>query len=169
MSTSNMDNFGVHFTGKNYSSWEFQFRLFVIGKELWGHIDGSKPAPKESSKLAEWQVKDSRVMTWILGSIDQSLVPNLRPYKTAKDMWGYLKKVYNQDNTAKRFQLEYDLARYSQGDLSIQDFYSGFQNLWAEYVDMIYVQIPPESLVVVENMHAQSKRDQFLMKLQLYY
>ena len=63
-------------------------------------------------------------MTWILASVDQ--VFNLRSYKTAKDMWEYLKKVYNQDNTAGRFQLDYDIANYSQGNLSIQDYFSGF-------------------------------------------
>ena len=56
MSTSNVDVFGVHFTGKNYSTWEFQFCIFVMGKELWGHINGSNPAPTEPTKLAQWQV-----------------------------------------------------------------------------------------------------------------
>ncbi|KDO39077.1 hypothetical protein CISIN_1g045690mg [Citrus sinensis] len=108
-------------------------------------------------------------MTWIMGSVDQSLVLNLKPYKTAKDMWEYLKKVYNQDNTAKCFHLEYEIARYSQGDLSIQNYLSGIQNLWAKYVDMIYVQVPIESLADVQGVHEQSKRDQFLMKLRPEY
>ena len=47
MSTSNVDVFGVRFTGKNYSTWEFQFRIFVMGKELGGHIDCSDLAPTE--------------------------------------------------------------------------------------------------------------------------
>ncbi|KAJ0091188.1 hypothetical protein Patl1_13201 [Pistacia atlantica] len=76
----------VKFTGKNYSGWEFQFHLFVMGKELWGHIDGSNKAPTDVSKLAQWQTKDARVMTWILGSVDPIIVLNLRPYKTAKSM-----------------------------------------------------------------------------------
>ncbi|KAH9780093.1 protein kinase domain-containing protein [Citrus sinensis] len=108
-------------------------------------------------------------MTWIMGSIDQSLILNLKLHKTAKDMWEYLKKVYNQDNTAKRSHLEYEIARYSQGNLSIQNYFSGFQNLWAEYVDMIYVQVPIESLADVQEVHEQSKRDQFLMKLRPKY
>jgi hypothetical protein len=57
------DSFGVRFTGKNYSAWEFQFRLFVMGKELWGQIDGSDPAPTEPKELAKWKVKDARVMS----------------------------------------------------------------------------------------------------------
>lgn len=129
MVTGNSESFGVKFMGKNYSTWEFQFRLFVMRKELWGHIDGSDLAPTEFSKLAQGKVKDARVMTWILGSVDQLIAFNLRPYKTIKSMWEYLKKVYNQDNNARRFQLEYEIASYTQGDLSIKDYFSGFQNL----------------------------------------
>ncbi|KAJ0077325.1 hypothetical protein Patl1_35954 [Pistacia atlantica] len=55
------DFIAVKFTSKNYSDWEFQFRLFVMGKELWGHIDGSNKAPTDVSKLAHWQTKDARV------------------------------------------------------------------------------------------------------------
>ena len=52
MPTSNVDAFGVHFIGKNYSTWEFKFRIIVMGKELWGHIDGSDPTPTKPTKLA---------------------------------------------------------------------------------------------------------------------
>eukprot|EP00258_Populus_trichocarpa_P033414 XP_024449433.1 uncharacterized protein LOC112326270 isoform X2 [Populus trichocarpa] len=51
----------VRFTGKNYSAWEFHFQVFVTGKELWGHVDGSDPAPTDSTKLLQWKVKDARV------------------------------------------------------------------------------------------------------------
>jgi hypothetical protein len=163
--SNNSDLFGVRFTGKNYSAWEFQFQVFVTGKELWGHVDGSDPAPTDATKLSLWKVKDARVMSWILGSVDPLIILNLRPYKTARTMWEYLKKVYYQDNNARRFQLENDISNYSQSNLSIQEYYSGFQNLWAEYTDIIYAQIPAESLSVIQKVHEQSKCDQFLMKL----
>lgn len=53
MSTNMSETFGVRFTGKNYSTGEFQFRLFVMGKELWDHIDGSDPAPTENIQLGQ--------------------------------------------------------------------------------------------------------------------
>jgi hypothetical protein len=28
---------------KNYSTWAFQFKIFVTGKELSGHVDGTNP------------------------------------------------------------------------------------------------------------------------------
>ena len=64
-----------------------------------------------------------------------------------------------------RFQLDHDIANYSQGNLSIQDYFSGFQRLWNEFVDMVYAKVLAESLSVVQEIHEQSKRDQFLMKL----
>ncbi|XP_049394911.1 uncharacterized protein LOC125859256 [Solanum stenotomum] len=165
MASYQFESFHVRFTRKNYSAWEFQFQLFVIGKELLGHIDRSDPTPTDPTKLGQWKVKDARVMTWILGSIDPLIVLNLRPYKIAKAMWDYLLKVYNQDHSVRHFQLEHEFAMYSQGDLSVQDYFSRFQNLWAEFTDSVYTKIPSKSLSIIQGVHEQSKRDQFLMKL----
>ena len=117
MSSDKLDLFHIRLNGKNYSAWEFPFQLFVKGKELWGHINGSNPAPTDVDALSRWEIMDARVMTWILSSIEPHLVLNLRPYKTAAAMWNYLNKVYNQDNTARRFQLEYEMANFTQGSL----------------------------------------------------
>ncbi|RVX16305.1 Retrovirus-related Pol polyprotein from transposon RE1 [Vitis vinifera] len=83
MSSDKLESFPIRFTSKNYCAWEFQFKLFVKGKELWGHIDGSNPAPRDAEALSKWEMKDARVMTWILSSVEPHLVFNLRPYKTA--------------------------------------------------------------------------------------
>jgi hypothetical protein len=53
--------------------------------------------------LSRRKIMDTRVMTWILSSIEPHLVLNLRPYKIDATMWNYLNKVYNQDNTARCF------------------------------------------------------------------
>ncbi|KAF8401561.1 hypothetical protein HHK36_012503 [Tetracentron sinense] len=165
MSSDKLESFHIRFTGKNYSAWAFQFQLFIKGKELWGHLDGSVPAPRDVEALSKWEIKDARVMTWILGSVEPHLVLNLRPYKTATDMWNYLNTVYNQDHSTRRFQLEYEMANFTQGSLSIEEYYSGFQNLWADYSDIVYASVPAEALAAVQTVHATSKRDQFLMKL----
>ncbi|XP_068666357.1 uncharacterized protein [Aristolochia californica] len=115
MSTDKLDFTPIQFTGKNYSAWEFQFQLFVMGKDLWGHIDGSYPAPRDAKALSKWTTMDARVMTWILASIEPHLVLNLRPYKTTTDMWNYLHKVYHQTSTARRFQVKYEMANFTSG------------------------------------------------------
>lgn len=52
---------------------------------------------------------DAKVICWILSLVDPQIVRNLRPHKTAKKMWEYMKKIYNQDNSSRWFQLEYKI------------------------------------------------------------
>ena len=104
-------------------------------------------------------------MTRSLSSVEPHLVLNLRPYKTATAMWNYLHTVYNQDNSAKHFQLEYEMANFTQGSLSIEEYFSGFQTLWTNYSDIVYVNVLAAALSAIQAMHATNKRDQFLMKL----
>jgi hypothetical protein len=153
MSSDKLDLFHIRLNGKNYSAWEFQFQLFVKGKELWGHINGSNPALTDADAFSRWKIMDARVMTWILSSIEPHLVLNLRPYKTVAAIWNYLNKVYNQDNTARRFQLEYEMANFTQESLSIEEYFSGFQNLWANYSDIVYANVPTAALSAVQAMH----------------
>ncbi|KAL3502260.1 hypothetical protein ACH5RR_036709 [Cinchona calisaya] len=139
MATDKYESVLIRFNGKNYSAWAFHFKIFVKGKDLCGHIDGSKPAPdkdKEKDEHAKWEVKDAQIMAWILGSVDPNIILNLQPFKTAAEMWNYLKKLYSQHNTARRFQLEHELATIQQGSLSS-----------------------------VQLVHETTKKDQFLMKL----
>jgi len=86
-------------------------------------------------------------------------VLNLRAYKTAKTMWEYLLKVYHQDNSARRFQLEYEIANFTQGNLSIQEYFSDFMNLWGEFSDVVYAKVPTASIPAIQVVYEQSKRD----------
>jgi hypothetical protein len=141
MFTDKHDVLFVRLNGKNYPTWAFQIELFIKGKELWGHIDGTDSAPAMTDKddaHAKWVAKDAQVMTWITGSVDPNIVLNLRPFTTAVKMWDYLKKVYSQNNAARRFQLEHEIAIFQQESLSISEFYSHFMNLWSEYTNIVY-------------------------------
>ena len=104
-------------------------------------------------------------MAWILSSIQPHLVLNLRPYKIAADIWNDLYTVYNQDNSTRRFQLEYEMVNFTRESLSIEEYFSGFQTLWIDYSDIVYANVPVAALSAVQAVHATNKRDQFLMKL----
>lgn len=62
------------------------------------------------------------------------------------------------------FQLEQEIAMYCQGNLSIQNYYSGFLALWTKYIDNVYAYVMGETLSGQE-IHRIKKQDQFLMKL----
>ncbi|KAH7514307.1 hypothetical protein FEM48_Zijuj11G0075100 [Ziziphus jujuba var. spinosa] len=146
--------------------------MFMKGKNLWGHLDGSVSKPKDESdigKITQWNSNDAQVISWILGSVESQIVLSLRSFHFAKDIWDFLKKIYHQENLARCFQLELELSEYCQGNLSIQDYYSGFLNLWAEYKELVYASVPSEGLPILQQVHEVSQRDQFLMKLRCEY
>ena len=110
----------VRFNEKNYPSWAFQFELYLEGKELLGNLTQSTPKPaKDEKTIFAWTTKDAKIKSWILGAVEPHLILDLKPYKTAKDMWAYLKKAYYQNNSASQYQLEFEIAQYMQGASSI--------------------------------------------------
>ncbi|KAF5482524.1 hypothetical protein F2P56_003084 [Juglans regia] len=126
MSSEIRDSLMFRFNGKNYAAWSFQFQLLVKGNELWDHIDGSSMAPEDKDQRASWKNNDARVMYWIFGSVDPHIFLNLRLFKNVRDMWNHLKRLYTQNNAARRFQVELEMSNFSQGALSIEEFYSDF-------------------------------------------
>ncbi len=153
------ENFLIRFNGKNYGSWEFQFRMFVKGKESWGHLDESLKAPTDSKELRTWESNDAKTVSWLLSSIEPHMVNNLHSFTTAKEMWDHLRRIYHQENAARKFQLELEIGNYKQGNLSIDQFYAGFLNLWSEYSGIIYSKVPKEALASLLIVYAETKRD----------
>lgn len=70
----------------------------------------------DTNKLDKWETNDARnrIITLILSSVDPQIVLNMRPFKTAKGTWDHMKRVYNQENPARRFQLEHEKSKYTQ-------------------------------------------------------
>ena len=93
------------------------------------------------------------------------MVNNLRGFTTVKAIWDYLRWIYYQNNSAQKFQLKLDIGNYRQGNLSTEQFYSGFINLWSDYSRLVHSQVPKEVLAILQKIHFESQRDQFLMKL----
>ncbi|KAJ0025637.1 hypothetical protein Pint_07648 [Pistacia integerrima] len=139
--------------------------MFVKGKELWGHLDGFSKAPTDPKELSLWESKDAKIASWLLNSIEPHMVNNLRGFTTVKAMWNYRRRIYYQDNSARKFQLELDIGNYRQGNLSIEQFYSGFIDLWSDYSGLVQSQVPEAALVALQTVHSESQQDQFLMKL----
>lgn len=104
-------------------------------------------------------------MSWTISACDAQIVLNLCPHSTAKAMWDYLKKLYNQPNSPRRFQVECEIANYALGSLSIPDYFSAFQNLWSKFSDIVCATVPKERFADALAIHETSKCDQFLMIL----
>lgn len=97
----------VRLNGKNYSYWSYVMKNFLIGKKLWGYVSGThcKPIEVNNEKYVEqldsWGVCNSKIITWINNSVENSIGMQLAKYDTAKEIWEYLGKLYTQSNFAR--------------------------------------------------------------------
>lgn len=142
----------VKLNGKNYISWEFQFWMFVRGNIFWRQIDGSNDKNIDIENWS-WAPDDAKIISWILNSVEPLYALNQQSYSTAKEMWNYLQRVYNQENSAQRFQLGYDLSEYSQGNKTIEEYYAGFINLWMEYNSLAYATVSEIEIPALQKLH----------------
>ncbi|GKV38706.1 hypothetical protein SLEP1_g46590 [Rubroshorea leprosula] len=78
-------------------------------------------------------MNNAKIVSWILASVDINIRIPMRGFRTAKAMWEHLEKVYQQSNWARKFQIEFDIFKFAQGDKNIQDYYAAFMSLWTEY------------------------------------
>lgn len=81
--------------------------MYVKGRGLWSHLDEVSKAPPETVALDAWEIKYAQIISWTLSTIDPQMINNLRSFSTTQEMW---KRIYNQDNTIKHFQLELEIA-----------------------------------------------------------
>ena len=150
---------------KNYAGWSFQLRHFVQGQGLTEFLDSSSTEPTQDKAKAKWIQSNSKVVNWILNSIDPSIILSLQSYSTAYDMWSHLKKIYHQTNKARKYYIDTELAKYCQGDKMVQEYYNGFLILWQEkdsmVLDTMSIAMRPEAIKLQEESHIS----QFLMNL----
>ncbi|TXG66041.1 hypothetical protein EZV62_007316 [Acer yangbiense] len=108
---------------------------------------------------------DASVMSWILNSVNPDIVLTLRSYDIAMDVWNYLKKVYHHDNSARMYQLEFEISNYMQRTKTIREYYSGFMQLWIEQTALVCATLKDSEIIMAHKLRSNSHRDQFLMKL----
>ncbi|KAA8535364.1 hypothetical protein F0562_030367 [Nyssa sinensis] len=109
------ENSIVRFNGKNYACWEFQFRIFVKGKKLWGHLDESSKAPTDPKELSSWEGRDATITFWLLSFIEPHMVNNLCGFTTVpKEALAALQAVHfesQRDQFLMKPQPEFESAR----------------------------------------------------------
>ena len=172
-----IDVIPVKFNGTNYLSSSFHLKNFVEGQGMLGYLDGTTPKPVAGTAatsttpvvddkiIATWNQHNAKVITSILNSVDPSFSMALQAFTMASDMWKHMKKIYHQQNKARRFHLDIEFARYCQNDKSVQEYYNGFLALWTERDQMLLQYVSAAFLPQALKLHEEQHVGQFLMNL----
>lgn len=87
-----------------------------ISSNLWKHTDlvGTlmglllHPDGKDEKGKATWNQSTSKVVQWILNSIEPTIALSLHTFSKASKMWDHLKMFYHQTNKVWRFALTHN-------------------------------------------------------------
>ena len=83
---------------QNFPIWKERITRILDVSDAKEHIDSTKVAPKDPTKLVTWKKLDSRAMLIILDGVNDHIVPHLSRKKTALEMWKALEGLYQSKN-----------------------------------------------------------------------
>ncbi|XP_022873190.1 uncharacterized protein LOC111392153 [Olea europaea var. sylvestris] len=116
--------------GDNYPAWRRSITRALNAKNKLGFVLGTIKRP--TTDIAAALLLDrccNMIMSWLLHSIDRSLIGSLLYCETPNDLWVELKTRFQQSNQTKIFSLIRDLASLRQKHQSITNYYGKLKEL----------------------------------------
>jgi len=83
----------------------------------------SKPT-SSTTKIQLWKRCSDMVLSWILNSIDKSIVNSLIYHDCPRDVWLDFKDYFSQSNNPGIFKLKHDVATLIQGSMTIPAYFT---------------------------------------------
>ena len=77
------------------------------------------------------------VLSWILNSIDKSIVNSLIYHDCSCDVWLDLEDRFSQINNPRIFKLKRDIATFIQGSMTIPAYFTTLKGYWDELAILI--------------------------------
>ncbi|KAG8649288.1 hypothetical protein MANES_08G105950v8 [Manihot esculenta] len=87
-----------------FSTWKAQISILMCGHNLFGHLDGTSPAPSPTLIQGDQQIENPSYNTWfcqdqlihnaIMASVDLTIAPTIAVAIMAKISWNYLHTSY---------------------------------------------------------------------------
>ena len=89
----------------NYLLWVQAFRMFIGVQNKLAHLLQSSLATTDLT-YAIWLSGDYCVMIWLLNSLEEKISSNVMFLTIAKEMWDFLKVIYeNEKNLSRVFEI----------------------------------------------------------------
>lgn len=107
-----------------WMTWSFQVRVVLSAADIFDVVTGECKMPVDieaadyNAKLVEWKKKDARAQKIIVTSIGQKIMVHILNCATSKQMWGKLKSIYEQDNSASKHLLHQRFFSYEKDPLT---------------------------------------------------
>ena len=119
-------------TNTNYSAWRMQFNTLLIGYDLVGFVDGTRPCPTPTLTTTNgttpnpayslWVRQDQLILNAIIGSISPTIIPFIATATTSRDAWTTLFNTYAKPSRGRIMSLKGILDNLNKGEKTITEY-----------------------------------------------
>ncbi|KAH0781608.1 hypothetical protein KY290_001206 [Solanum tuberosum] len=126
----------------NFSPWKAQVSMLMRGHNLYGHLDGTIPAPVETTTsnnltisnpdYVNWFCQDQLIQNAILASVDPTLAAIVAAATTTKAAWDSLNTAYANKLQTCIFSLRDRFAFLTKESQPVTDYLNQVRSLYDE-------------------------------------
>lgn len=121
-------------TGDNYVAWARAITLSLKARRKFGFLDGTIDKPTDSTKLLDWEIVNSIIVSWLLRSMHTKIASSLPFHDEARQLWTYLERRFCTANGPRLQQLRLAITTCCQTKTMTVDEY--FNCLMGFYDDL---------------------------------
>ena len=119
-------------TYHNYTKWCKLMHIAIGGRGRLSHITAAPPLPTDP-KFAQWEQRDSMVISWIIENIDGNIVNQFLDYTNAQSLWQGIENLLSSGrDELYTFDPSSKAATLTQANDTIEVYYGKQNVLWKE-------------------------------------
>ncbi|CAM8982603.1 unnamed protein product [Rhodiola kirilowii] len=119
----------------NYAIWAPLMRMRIGGRGKIGYLTGAKiePSDESSPEYDAWATDNEKVKSWLIDSLEISLMNRYIRLPTAKDIWEAVEKTFYDDSDETRiFELNKKCFEAKQNGRPIPTYYNELVAMFQE-------------------------------------
>ncbi|KAA8534443.1 hypothetical protein F0562_031960 [Nyssa sinensis] len=153
-------------TSTNYTSWKLQFQTLLVGYDLIGYIDGTKPCPPETLAANQttqlnpaytfWIRQDQLILNAIIGSMSPTLIPFIARANTSRQAWTILANTYAQPSCGRIKQVKARADELALLGVPMDDddlIEKILDGLGSDYKDLVHVVHARDTPITFDELH----------------
>ncbi|XP_019161159.1 PREDICTED: uncharacterized protein LOC109157774 [Ipomoea nil] len=155
----------------NYASWSRAMKIALEVKNKFGFVDGTIVKPGvDDPRYPVWKRCNNIVCSWIFKSLSSTIAERVLYFEIAADIWNVLQKRYSQVDPHRIAEIQNEIYKCTQGNLSINEYFTKSNALWVQLKAMRPVPacecVPRCSCTLMSKIQKEKEEDQIIRFLE---
>lgn len=122
----------------NYRSWKRSMEIALSSKRKLGFVKGTLTKDvTDVVKSEAWDTCNNMIISWILGSVSESIKKSIMFVNSAYHIWNHLEQRFALTNGSRKYKLNKELYETKQSGRPVSEFYTQMRALWEELESLV--------------------------------